>query len=69
MVFDLSSSAPLFEDAIPDGSVAWKDDATIVVRTVPGIEKADPKPEERIPGYTYDIRTRKIKQLGVQDVR
>ena len=60
----------VFEDDVPNGSVSWKDDQSVIVETVPGIEekKDDVSPPAR-HGYLVDIRTGKTRELKSAVVR
>jgi hypothetical protein len=62
-VYDLSIDSTIFEDEIADGSVAWKDEFSILVSIVPGMVKSDDSPGAKKPGYIFDCRSRKTKGL------
>jgi hypothetical protein len=68
-VYDVKAKSVLFEDSIPNGSVNWKDDFSIVVTVVPGTIRDDDKTRAPRPGYIYDLRIRKTRDLESVDVR
>ncbi len=63
-VYDVASGSILFEDEIPNGSVGWGDDVSVVVTVVPGIVKSDENTTDEHHGYIYDLRLRKTRELG-----
>ncbi|HCA81825.1 MAG TPA: hypothetical protein DEP53_19005 [Bacteroidetes bacterium] len=69
-IFDVVADRVVFEDDVPNGSVSWKDDQSVIVETVPGIEekKDDVSPPAR-HGYLVDIRTGKTRELKSAVVR
>ena len=67
-VFDLSADSTIFEGEIANGSVGWKDNLTVLVRTVPGMVKSDETSAARKSGYIFDIRSRKTKSLDAANV-
>jgi hypothetical protein len=68
-VYDMKARNVLFEDSIPNGSVNWNDDFSIVVSIVPGTVRDDDKTPAPRPGYIYDVRTRKTRDLESVNVR
>ncbi len=68
-VFDLASDTVIFEDSIPNGSVQWKDDFSIVVNITPGIEKGEDVSPPARHGYIFDIRIRKTRELNSTPVQ
>lgn len=68
-VFDLVSDTVMYEDNIPNGSVQWKDDFSIVVNITPGIEKGEDVSPPSRHGYIYDIRIRKTRELNSTPVQ
>jgi len=62
-VFDVTADSILFEDNLANGSVAWNDDFSIVVKIIPGIEESEEKSPHRQPGYIFDLRSKKTKNL------
>jgi hypothetical protein len=64
IVFDLLSDSIVFEDNIPNGSVDWKDNFSVLVNITPGTEKAEDVTPQTIHGYIYDIRIRKARELN-----
>ena len=68
-VYDVKAKNVLFEDSIPNGSVIWKDDFSIAVTVVPGTIRDDDKTPAPRPGYIYDLRTRKTRDLESVEVR
>jgi hypothetical protein len=67
-VFDLAVDSAIFEDNIANGSVAWKDDFSILVSIVPGMVKNDDSSAMKKSGYIFDCRSRKIKNLDASSV-
>jgi hypothetical protein len=67
-VFDLSIDSTIFEDAIANGSVSWRDSFTVVVNTVPGTVKSDDSSPRKTSGYIFDCRSRKTKSLDASSV-
>ena len=68
-LFDLASDTILYEDNIPNGSVEWKDEFTILVNITPGNEKAEDVSPPTRHGYIYDIRIRKTRELNSAPVQ
>jgi len=68
-VYDVGAQDVLFEDSIPNGSVSWNDDSSIVVTVIPGTVGDDDKTPARRSGYIYDIRSRKTRDLESLNVR
>lgn len=68
-IFDVASGRIVFEDDIPDGSVGWKDDQSVIVETVPGIEKIDEASPPPRRGYIIDVRTGKTRDIESAIVR
>ncbi len=69
LVYDLKTKNVLFEDSIPNGSVRWNDEFSIVVTIVPGTVRDDDKTPAQRPGYIYDLRSRKTRDLESVIVR
>jgi hypothetical protein len=68
-IYDVAADRITFEDEISNGSVAWKDNQSVMVEIVPGIEKGDePSPPLR-RGYVLDVRTGKTTDLERAVVR
>jgi hypothetical protein len=59
----------LFEDSIPNGSVNWNDDSSIVVSIIPGTVRDDDKTPAPRQGYIYDVRTGKTRDLESVNIR
>ncbi len=68
-IYDLKANKILFEDSIPNGSVSWNDGSSIIVSLVPGTVREDDKTRPSRPGYIYDLRSRKTRDLESVDVR
>jgi len=68
-VYDMKAKDMLFEDSIPNGSVSWNDEFSIVVSIVPGTVRDDDKTPAPRPGYIYDLRSRKTRDLESVNVR
>jgi hypothetical protein len=68
-VFDFSDDTAIFEDEIVDGTVAWKDDVSVLVTTVPGIVKSDAPSSGKRTGYIFDLRSRKTRSLDATGVQ
>jgi hypothetical protein len=68
-VYDMKAKDVLFEDSIPNGSVGWNDEFSIIVSIVPGIVRDDDKTPPLHPGYIYDLRSRKTRDLESINVR
>jgi hypothetical protein len=68
-VFDLSIDSVIFEDEIPNGSVGWKDNLTVLVSTVPGNEKSDEASAGQKSGYLFDLRSRKTRSLDAATIQ
>jgi hypothetical protein len=68
-VFDLVSDTMLYEDNIPNGSVEWKDNFSILVNITPGNEKTEDVTPPTVHGYIYDIRIRKARELNSEPVQ
>jgi len=62
-VFDVTADSILFEDNLANGSVAWNDEFSIIVKIIPGIEESEEKSPHRQPGYIFDLRSKKTKNL------
>ena len=62
-VFDVTADSILFEDNLTNGSVAWNDEFSIIVKIIPGIEESEEKSPHRQPGYIFDLRSKKTKNL------
>jgi hypothetical protein len=67
-VFDLSIDSTIYEDNIGNGSVAWKDNFSILVSIVPGMVKIDDSSAMKKSGYIFDCRSRKTKSLEALSV-
>jgi hypothetical protein len=67
-VFDFSTDTTIFEDEIANGTVAWKDNSSVLVTTVPGIVKSDDPPGGKLSGYIFDLRSRKTINLDASGV-
>ena len=68
-LYDLVADSALIEDNLANGSVAWRDDFSVVVKMVPGIERGDERLSHQRPGYVFDLRNRKMKSLESPEVR
>jgi len=68
-VYEIAADSVLFEDAIVNGSVGWKDDQSVIVEIVPGIEKKDDASPPSRSGYIFDLRTGKARDLESINVR
>ena len=68
-VFDVAAERVVFEDDIPNGSVGWKDDQSVIVEIVPGIERKDELSPSPRHGYLVDVRTGKTRELKSAIVR
>jgi hypothetical protein len=68
-VYDLDTRSLLFEDSIPNGSVGWKDSVSVIVTLIPGTVKDEDKTPSARPGYIFDLRSRKTRELESADVR
>lgn len=68
-VYDMKAKNVLFEDSIPNGSVGWNDDSSIVVTIVPGTVRDDDKTPAPRPGYIYDLRSRTTRDLESVNIR
>jgi len=68
-IFDIAAGKIVFEDDIPNGSVGWNDDQSVIVEIVPGIEKKDESSPPPRRGYVVDIQTGKTKDLESDVVR
>ena len=68
-VYDMKAKDVLFEDSIPNGTVGWNDEFSIVVSIVPGTVRDDDKTPAPRPGYIYDLRSRKTRDLESVIVR
>ena len=69
LVYDLKAKGVLFEDSIPNGSVGWNDEFSIIVSIVPGTVRDDDKTPAPRPGYIYDLRSRKTRDIEGVNVR
>lgn len=68
-VYDISTRTVLFEDNVPNGSVSWMDDVSVVVTVIPGTVKDDDKTPSARQGYIFDLRSRKTRDLESVNVR
>ncbi len=68
-LYDTKEKNVLFEDSVPNGSVKWNDEFSIVVTIVPGTVRDDDKTPAQRPGYIYDLRSRKTRDLESVIVR
>lgn len=68
-VYDISTRTVLFEDNLPNGSVSWMDDVSVVVTVIPGTVKDDDKTPSARQGYIFDLRSRKTRDLESVNVR
>ena len=68
-IYDVKTKSMLFEDSIANGSVGWNDDFSIVVTIVPGTVRDDNNTPVPRPGYIYDLRSRKTRDLESVNVR
>jgi hypothetical protein len=68
-IFDVASERIVFEGHIPNGSVVWKDDQSVLVEMVPGMERKDETSPPPRRAYLVDVRTGKTKDLDSVDVR
>jgi hypothetical protein len=62
-VFDVTADSILFEDNLANGSVAWIDEFSIVVKIISGIEESEENSPRRRPGYIFDLRSKKTRNL------
>lgn len=67
-LYDIAADKVTFEDNLPNGSVEWKDDRSVMVTIVPGIEKSDDQSPPRRHGYVVDVFTGKTKDMHDADV-
>jgi len=68
-VFDLLSDSIMYEQNIPNGSVEWKDNFSILVNITPGNEKAEDVTPPTRYGYIYDIRIRKTREINSSPIQ
>lgn len=68
-VYDMKEKKVLFEDSIPNGSVSWNDGSSLIVRIVPGTIRDDDKTSAARPGYIFDLRSGKTRNLESVNVR
>ncbi|MCX6135065.1 MAG: hypothetical protein NTU47_14725 [Ignavibacteriales bacterium] len=68
-VYDIAARTVLFEDNLPNGSVSWMDDVSVVVNVFPGTVKDDDKTPAARQGYIFDLRSRKTRDLESVNVR
>ena len=68
-VFDIRTESVLYEDNVPNGSVKWRDDTSVVVLVTPGIVRDDGKESHTRSGYVLDLRTRRTRDIENADVQ
>ena len=68
-VYDVKAGSVVFEDDIPNGSVGWNDESSVLVTVVPGTVKAEDQPSQPRPGYIYDLLLKKTRNVDSVIVR
>lgn len=68
-IYDIAGNKIVYEDNLPNGSVGWKDDQTVIVEIVPGIERKDEASPPARRGYIVDIRTGATRDIESAVVR
>ena len=68
-VYDMKAGSIIFEDEIPNGSVIWNDESSVLVTVVPGTVKSEDQANPSRPGYIYDLLLKKARGIDSVKVR
>jgi hypothetical protein len=68
-VYDVNAGSIIFEDEIPNGSVLWNDESSVLVTVVPGTVKSEDQSSPSRPGYIYEVLLKKARGIDSVKVR